>query len=445
MNLPTEFLENLKNIAKHYPDGEKFLNSFSGTAFRGIRANTLKCSAQKLTELGFAYKPTPFCKNGFYIDDEFSVGNHPLHHAGAYYSQEPSATSAVTVLDPKPNDYVLDLCAAPGGKSTQIAAALGGTGLIWSNEPVSKRAEILVSNFERMGIANGVISATMPDTLCPTLEGCFDKVLVDAPCSGEGMIRKEPKAIENWSRENVLSCANRQLKILNSAAIALRAGGSLVYSTCTYSYEENEGVITEFLSQNPDFYLVNIEHSFGRQGIGMPEVRRIFTVDGGEGHFVALLKKHGDAPRNDINFAQGKPQKNTSLIDVAYKFFKENGITLPDGTIVQKGERLYLVPNSLAAPQNVGVLRCGLLLNEPNPKRFVPSHALYMCPFVKHDRELNLTLLDPRVTAFLHGEEIEALGFSGYTRVLIERIPCGFGKASGGRLKNYYPKGLRTL
>lgn len=445
MNLPNEFLENLKNIAKHYPDGEKFLNSFTGTAFRGIRANTLKCSAQKLTELGFADKPTPFCKSGFYIDDEFSVGNHPLHHAGAYYSQEPSATSAVTVLDPKPHDYVLDLCAAPGGKSTQIAATLGGTGLIWSNEPVSKRAEILISNFERMGIANGVISATMPDTLCPILEGCFDKVLVDAPCSGEGMVRKEPKAIENWSRENVLSCANRQLKILNSAAVTLRAGGSLVYSTCTYSYEENEGVITEFLAKNPDFYLVNIEQDFGRQGIGMPEVRRIFTIDGGEGHFVALLKKHGNEPRNDINFVQGKPQKDTSLIDVAYKFFKENGITLPDGTIVQKGERLYLVPNSLVAPQNVGVLRCGLLLNEPNPKRFVPSHALYMCPFVKHDSELNLTLSDPRVTAFLHGEEIDAQGFSGYTRVLIEGIACGFGKASGGRLKNYYPKGLRTL
>ena len=444
MNLPNEFLENLKKVASHYPDSEKFLTSLSGTAFRGIRANTLKCSAEKLIELNIANKPTPFCKNGFYVDDEFSVGNHPLHHAGAYYSQEPSATSAVTVLDPKPNDYVLDLCAAPGGKSTQIAAALGDTGLIWSNEPVSKRAEILISNFERMGIANGVISATMPDILCPTLEGCFDKVLVDAPCSGEGMIRKEPKAIENWSRENVLSCANRQLKILNSAAITLRAGGSLVYSTCTYSYEENEGVISKFLADNPNFCLQSITQSFGRQGIGMPEVRRIFTVDGGEGHFVALLKKQGDEPRNPINFREAKPQKDLSLIDAAKKFLEENGVKLPEGNIVQKGERLYLTPD-ITPPDKVGVLRCGLLLNEPNPKRFVPSHALYMCPFVVCQNELNLSLSDPRVAAFIHGEEIEAVGFSGYTRVLIEGIPCGFGKASGGRLKNYYPKGLRTL
>ena len=444
MNLPNEFFESLKNIAENYPDSEKFLASLDKPHFRGIRVNTLKCSRDKLASLLNLDNPTPFSENGFYVKEDFSVGNHPLHHAGAYYSQEPSATSAVTVLDPKENDYVLDLCAAPGGKSTQIAAALGGTGLIWSNEPVSKRASILISNFERMGIHNCVISATMPDLLCSSLEGCFDKVLVDAPCSGEGMVRKEPKVLENWSRENVKSCATRQLKILDSASLALRRGGSLVYSTCTYSFEENEGVVKEFLASHPDFYLEQITHDFGREGIGMPEVRRIFTLDGGEGHFVALFKKTGDEPRRPIDFAPKKAQKGSANCDDALSFLKQNGITLPDGKIILKGDRVYLSPD-VTPPENIGVLRVGLLLNEPNPKRFIPSHAMYMCPAVLCQNEIDLQLSDPRVKAFLHGEEIDANGINSYARVLIEGIPCGFGKASGGRLKNYYPKGLRTL
>ena len=444
MNLPNEFFESLKKIANNYSDSAEFLESLSGTHYRGIRVNTLKCSREKLMALLKVSEPTPFCKNGFYVEDDFSIGNHPLHHAGAYYSQEPSATSAVTVLDPLPDEYILDLCAAPGGKSTQIAASLGGTGLIWSNEPVSKRASILISNFERMGIHNGVVSATMPDLLCSALAGCFDKVLVDAPCSGEGMIRKEPKVLENWSRENVKSCAIRQLKILDSASLALREGGTLVYSTCTYSYEENEGVIEEFLRAHPDFCLQKIEHNFGREGIGMPEVRRIFTLDGGEGHFVALLKKSGDSPRKSIDFAPKKAQKPTADPSEVLEFLKQNNVELPDGKIIAKGDRVYLTPD-ITPPENIGVLRAGLLLNEPNPKRFIPSHALYMCPAVKCRNELDLPLNDPRAKAFLHGEEIAADGINGYTRVLIEGIPCGFGKASGSRLKNYYPKGLRTL
>ncbi len=444
MIFPNDFLNSLKLIAQNYTDSKEFLASLNGSAFRGIRANTLKCSREKLASLCNLSKPTPFCKSGFYVDEDFSIGNNPLHHAGAYYSQEPSATSAVTVLDPQKNEYVLDLCAAPGGKATQIAAALGGTGLIWSNEPIAKRASILISNFERMGIHNGVVSATMPDILCAALEGCFDKVLVDAPCSGEGMIRKEPKVLENWSKENVKSCAVRQLKILDSAATALRKGGRLVYSTCTYSYEENEDVITEFLKKHPDFSIIQIEQNFGRQGIGIKEVRRIFTLDGGEGHFVALLQKQGDAERKPIDFAPKKPLKSTTDLKFLQDFIKQNKITLPNGKIVAKGDRVYLTPN-ITPPENLGILRTGLLLNEPNPKRFIPSHAMYMCPAVICENHIDLPLNDPRVAAFLHGEEIDAEGINGYARVLIEGIPCGFGKASGGRLKNYYPKGLRTL
>lgn len=176
----------------------------------------------------------------------------------------------------------------------------------------------------------------------------------------------------------------------------------------------------------------------------MPEVKRIFTLDGGEGHFVALLKRQGDSPRKSIDFAPKKAQKPTAEPCDALEFLKQNKVTLPKGKIIAKGDRVYLCPD-ITPPENIGVLRVGLLLNEPNPKRFIPSHALYMCSAVLCENELDLPLSDPRVKAFLHGEEIAADGISGYTRVCVEGIPCGFGKASGGRLKNFYPKGLRTL
>ena len=220
-------------LGDEYDDYLEYYNSSDN--FRGLRVNTLKCSADKLKSLlDFELEPTPFCEDGFYIPPFVSsVGNNPLHHAGAFYVQEPSATSAVTMLDVKKGDKVLDLCAAPGGKSTQIAAKLRGEGLLWSNEIVRNRAIILLSNIERMGVRNSVVSNCRPDILCERLSGYFDKVLVDAPCSGEGMFRKN-SAAQEWSIEHVRSCAERQLKILNSARYTLKGGGVLVYSTCTF-------------------------------------------------------------------------------------------------------------------------------------------------------------------------------------------------------------------
>ena len=228
----------------------EFLKYYEADNFRGLRVNTLKCTPDKLKSLlDFELKNTPFCKEGFYIPDEVtSLGNNPLHHCGAFYIQEPSATSAVEMLGVEEGDFVLDLCAAPGGKSTQIGAKLNGTGLLWSNEIVKSRANILLSNIERMGISNAVVSNCHPDVLCERLANQFDRVLVDAPCSGEGMFRKNQEAQTEWSEEHVKSCAERQLNILNSAKKALKSGGVLVYSTCTFSVEENEGVITRFIS-----------------------------------------------------------------------------------------------------------------------------------------------------------------------------------------------------
>ena len=222
---------------------EQFLQYYNGDNFRGLRVNTLKCTAQQLqAALSCSLQPTPFCPDGYYLPEELT-GNHPLHHAGAFYMQEPSATSAVEMLGVQPGEQVLDLCAAPGGKSTQIAAKLQGKGLLWSNEIVKSRANILLSNIERMGVRNAVVSNCHPETLCAAMSGQFDRVLVDAPCSGEGMFRKNSDAKTEWSAEHVRSCAERQLHILNSAKTALKPGGVLVYSTCTFSREENESVI----------------------------------------------------------------------------------------------------------------------------------------------------------------------------------------------------------
>lgn len=442
MKIPTELETRLKKIAENFPDGDIFSAQLDMPAFRGVRVNTLKCSREKFLRFHKDLKPTPFCEDGFYIDSNFKAGADFLHHAGAYYVQEPSATSAVEAMDIQAGDYVLDLCAAPGGKSTQIAAKLGGTGLLWSNEPVTKRTAVLISNFERMGVFNAVISAIMPDKLCENLAGVFDKVLVDAPCSGEGMLRKEPQVSENWSAENVEACAVRQQNILNSAARAVRNGGTLVYSTCTFSTEENEDTVRRFLENHSEFSLGEITKKFGRCGIGLPKVRRIFPADGGEGHFVAKFIKSGNDDRREISVKSTSKSPDFSKL---HEFLSENKITLPKGFLNEFNGKFYLSPLK-GNVENLGVLRAGLTLNIPNDKRFVPSHALFACPFVKCENCVNLSADSKELKMFLHGEEISVdKKLKGYVRVSAEDIPLGFGKAIGGVLKNFYPKGLRTL
>ncbi len=452
MALPEQLKLRLREVFGAYSDGMNPEELFELPNFKGIRVNTLKTNVEKFLKYNIAGEKSPFCAEGFYVGAEDKLGRHPLHHAGAFYVQEPSATSAVTVLKPEKGDYILDLCAAPGGKSTQIAAALQNTGLIWSNEIVSKRAYILLSNFERMGVARGVVSNCHPDTLCEELYECFDKVLVDAPCSGEGMLRHDPQIATEWTEENVTACAERQLKILDSAAKALRPGGELVYSTCTYSEEENEKNILKFLQAHPEFTLENSDVSFGREGIGLPEARRILWQDGGEGHFVAKLKKGGNATRREIpefsHFADKKQKKGgkAAPIDnqILLDFLKENGIILPDGNIINKNDKFYLSPIAAVNPR-LGIIRSGVLLGETDRGRFIPAHAMFATPYIAVPNTIDLQLSDPRLQKFLHGEEIEAEAKKGFARVCVEGIPLGFGKCSGGRLKNYYPKGLRTL
>lgn len=439
-----DFLLRMKSLLKD--EFEEFLKFYNENEehYRGLRVNTLKCSVDKLKSLlDFELVNTPFCKQGFYIPkDVKSLGNNPLHHSGAFYIQEPSATSAVTMLDVQKGDFVLDLCAAPGGKSTQIAAALDNTGFLWSNEIVRNRANVLLSNIERMGIYNYAVSNAYPEILCEQLYGKFDKVLVDAPCSGEGMFRKDSGAELEWSEEHVKSCAERQLKILNSAKNALKNGGVLVYSTCTFSQEENEGVITQFLSENPEFSLEDSGVTFGRPTL--EHARRIFPMDGGEGHFAARLRKSGIPTENYPTKTQNK-KIDPKIFEFYDSIFKNR----PFGENIEviKDKIIVLPENYNHFDRKIPVLRSGVILGQIVKNRIEPHHSAFMAAKPQDcvscvDFDVN----SPQIKAFLHGEEIEVpKEIKGYTAVCVNGIITGFGKASNGRLKNKYPKGIRIL
>lgn len=441
--LPSDFLEKMSELLSP-DDYQVFLEDCGKKPYRGIRINTLKCSVEKARMfIPFAKDATPFCNEGMYIPYNTSgIGNQPFHHAGAFYVQEPSASSAVTVLDVREGDRVLDLCAAPGGKSTHIAALLNGRGLLWSNEIVRNRANILLSNIERMGVSNAVVSCCHPDVLCNALEGYFDRILVDAPCSGEGMFRKDDTAVEEWSLQHSISCGERQLSILGSAAKALKDGGIIVYSTCTFSAEENEKVITRFLEDNRDFSLIDSGVSFGHKALD--KAVRILPSDGGEGHFVAKLQKNGELIES--------PAVKTKSIDfpekqAALKLYDEIFNSRVFGENFQKiGDRIILLPNTSLPPLNgLGVIRAGICFGEIKKNRIEPCHALFMTAKKENLKSyVDLSYNDPRLEKFYHGEEIEIDDkLKGFTAVLVEGVSTGFGKATNGTLKNRYPKGLR--
>ncbi len=452
MSLPEEFKNRMKLILK-----EKYSfyeNAFENDAFRALRVNTLKCDAEMLKSVFSLTEPTAFCKNSYYLPESVQKpGNHPLHHAGAFYMQEPSATSVVEAIGIDEGDFVLDLCASPGGKSTQAAAKLCGKGLILSNEFVGSRVQPLVSNIERIGITNAIVTSARPDALCPQLPEIFDKVIVDAPCSGEGMFRKEAAALQNWSVENVLACAERQKKILDCAAECVKSGGKLVYSTCTYAWEENEGVIEYFLKNHPDFHLVKPQVEFGEDAVKefAPNVeniefaRRIFNFNGGEGHFVAVMQRDGEAAQTEVCLSFKRDKKQELIYKAFVDFYKENFSGNVPQNVVIGGDKVYITPVILDI-KGVQVVRSGVFAGTVRNNRFIPEHALFNN--VEHNAKcvIDLELQDERVVKFLHGEEILCDGsLKGYTQVKICGVPLGFGKASNGTLKNHYPKGLRIL
>ena len=442
---PQEFLDRMKTIC---PEMDQLTLSYSQTPYRAIRINPLKFRAD-ISALGFALSPLPFSPLGFAVeDDDLRLGRSPWHHAGAYYVQEPAAMSAVTALDPQPGECVLDMCAAPGGKSTQAAALMKGRGLLWCNEYVRNRAQVLISNIERMGIANAVVSSLGPEDIAQELDGFFDRVLVDAPCSGEGMFRKEESAIREWSVEHVRACAHRQAAILDSAAKCVRPGGVLVYSTCTFAPEENEENIAAFLERHPDFQLEPIESPFGRCGLDISDkfdltlTRRIYPMDGGEGHFVARMRRSGALQA--LHHAECAPQALPADVqDIIEQCF----LAPPDGIVKTAGDTIYMMPPAMPEYCRLPVLRAGVMIGTRKKNRIEPAHALFMAAPADACRNIIDLPLDSReLDAFLHGETVDANeSLRGYCAVACEGVITGFGKCSGGTLKNHYPKGLRLL
>ena len=341
--------------------------------------------------------------------------------------------AAVIQLDIQPGQRVLDLCAAPGGKSTQIAAAMEGSGILISNEILPARAKILSENVERMGIVNAVVTNESPDRLAERFTDYFDRILVDAPCSGEGMFRKNPEACEQWSEANVKLCAARQDEILDCAAGMLKPGGRMVYSTCTLNTMENEENISWFLTEHSDFsvcpfQLPGVDGTAGMATLFPHRVR-------GEGHFLALLVRQGEDVETCAT-SSGLPQADAVRMRALQAFAcGEHPVR-----VHMLGETLVALPEACPALRGIRVLRAGLHLGQVRGKLFFPDHAWALS--VQPPECPRVALTQEEAMAYQAGEELPAEG-TGYVLPTFEGLPLGWGKVSNGRMKNHYPKGLR--
>lgn len=480
MRLPQNFCTRMEHFLG--AESADFFKSYDGESAYGLRINLLKHELHP-EKLPFFLSPVSWCKEGFYASFDEHPGKHPLHAAGAYYIQEPSAMSVVTLLSPSPGEKICDLCAAPGGKSTQIAGRMQGEGLLVSNEIIPSRAKILAENLERFGVTNAVITNEAPDRMAVHFPEFFDKILVDAPCSGEGMFRKDETAINEWSEEQVGKCAERQKMILSCAEKMLKPGGTLVYSTCTFSEEENENVIRWFLENAPDFTLENWQDFFPENtgivsGKNLKEAMRLFPHKlKGEGHFAARLKKNVDDLSLDTGSdkptrkkqAKKKTRNAVSKPPSDFLDFLEHYVPAgPDApsqdsasaaphsgsilslTLCEKdsrfelfGDELYLVPALMNTFEKLKTVRAGLHLGTLKKNRFEPSHALAKAA-APDDFSQSMECDFAQANAYLHGETLPCSSvFTGWVLVCYQGISIGWGKAGNGTLKNHYPKGLR--
>lgn len=460
MNLPIEFEKKMKAFLGD--EWDDFLYSYDNNRFQALRFNTLKVQSPEermrilKTLKTSSDKKVSWANAAYYFDENVRPGKHPYHEMGLYYIQEPSAMSAAALLAPKPGMRVLDLCAAPGGKSTQLATYLGDSGLLVSNEINTQRSRILSQNIERMGIKNAIVTNEDSFVLASHFPGFFTAIQVDAPCSGEGMFRKLPEAIEQWSMENVAICAARQKEILDNAAVMLKPGGTIVYSTCTFSKEENEDVIEYFLERHPDFTLEEMERFWPHK------------VDG-EGHFVAKLVRRGcvdtdlKADRKTKKNKNSKNRKNEMKpaltkenMKLLSEFLDETisedmAAWIKNSRLVMFGEQLYRLPDMEVDIKGLKVQRAGLHIGEFKKQRFEPSHSLALALKLSEAKNVvKLTWDDPQTTGFFNGQSVmlsdeqTAECKKGWALVCVDGYPAGWGKVNGAQVKNHYPKGLRN-
>ena len=460
MNLPIEFEKKMKAFLGD--EWDDFLYSYDNNRFQALRFNTLKVQSQEermriLKTLKISSdKKVSWANEAYYFDENVRPGKHPYHEMGLYYIQEPSAMSAAALLAPKPGMRVLDLCAAPGGKSTQLATYLGDSGLLVSNEINTQRSRILSQNIERMGIKNAIVTNEDSFVLASHFPGFFNAIQVDAPCSGEGMFRKLPEAIEQWSMENVAICAERQKEILDNAAVMLKPGGVIVYSTCTFSKEENEDVIECFLERHPDFTLEEMERFWPHK------------VDG-EGHFVAKLVRRGSvdtdlkADRKTKKNKNSKNRKNETKpaltkenMKLLSEFLDETisedmAAWIKNSRLVMFGEQLYRLPDMEVDIKGLKVQRAGLHIGEFKKQRFEPSHSLALALKLSEAKNVvKLTCDNPQTIGFFNGQSVmlsdeqAAECKKGWVLVCVDGYTAGWGKVNGTQVKNHYPKGLRN-
>ncbi len=454
--LPVEFQNRMQEmLGEEY---EAFLKGYDKPRFHALRRNPLKIQKDEfLNIIPFELQEVPWAEHGYYYENTDQPGKHEFHEAGLYYIQEPSAMSVVEYLEVKPGEQVLDLCAAPGGKTTQIAGFMAGEGLLVCNEIHPQRAKILSENIERMGVKNALVTNETPQRLSAMFPGFFDKILVDAPCYGEGMFRKNEEALEEWSADNVQMCADRQDEILEEVAKMLRPGGRICYSTCTFAPAENEDCMSRFITSHPEFHLVEVEKK-GNMSPGNPKFANI-PVEGlektirlwphkldGEGHFIAVLEKDGEL---DTSY-KPVPQKGNEkpLKEKEYQEFldfQKETLKYPlEKECILFGEQLYAMPENMPSLKGLKILRPGLHLGTLKKKRFEPSHALALS-MKKEDvlRSWNLESGSREIKQYLSGQTFNAEGEKGWYLILVDGYSIGWGKLAGGIMKNHYPKGLR--
>ncbi|HWT76443.1 MAG TPA: RsmB/NOP family class I SAM-dependent RNA methyltransferase [Mobilitalea sp.] len=471
MNLPKLFEDRMKTLLGE--EYEEYLQCYEKPHFGGLRVNTLKITPEEFEQIcPFSIKRIPWVKNGYYYDTDEQPSKHPYYYAGLYYIQEPSAMTPASLLPINKGDKVLDICAAPGGKSTELGAKLGGEGLLVSNDISNSRAKALLKNIELFGIRNALVVSEAPNKLTEYFQEYFDKILIDAPCSGEGMFRKSPAIMKNWEQYGVEYYNKLQKEIILFAARMLKPGGYMLYSTCTFSPEENEGTISYLLEQYPEFHVVNAlpeEETRKRLGIsyegfdcGKPE-----WVDGkeelkhcirlwphkinGEGHFVTLLHKDSKEGNGNayIDYSGSANVKSKNgLSQEALEFIKELAIPYKQEQLMVHDERVYLLPEGLPNLKGLRILRQGLLLGEMKKQRFEPSQALANALMTSdYPNIIRYKVEDPIVIRYLKCESIEPEGDyeDGWYVICVEDYPLGWVKISKNSCKNKYLPGWRWV
>ena len=455
MGLPVAFIKNMREILGEEGLAE-YLDSFEKPKFTGLRVNTSKISVEEFLRISpFKLRRVPWTENGFYYTEEDSPTHHPYYYAGLYYIQEPSAMAPAAVLPVERGERVLDLCAAPGGKATELGAKLNHTGLLVANDASASRTKALLKNLEVFGIPNLLVTSEMGDRLDRSFHEYFDKILLDAPCSGEGMFRKQAHMIPAWEKQGPEVFANMQREILRQAAELLKPGGTMLYSTCTFSKLENEGSIDGFLAEHPEFTLEEIPRQEGFCS-GMPELVgsrfplercvRLFPhkIDG-EGHFLALLKKAGEKIPGAPEPA-GRPGRIPAELEA---FLQDVSMPMELSRIVVKDTKVFLMPEGVGRCPGLRFLRSGLYLGELLKKRFEPSQAFAMAlKKEEYASVIDLSAADDRVIRYLKGETLEiedgeSSRPEGWQLVCVDGYPLGWGKLIRGTLRNKYFSGWR--